>query len=184
MDLHQSNMSLYGVAQGITSGQHERVDELNARYMNRQFCDKPLKPNFNIRSIPTKYSIFPLIDRRAPNQEQPHRYADHYSNSNFCPNMSKGPVDGFLQNVETESILRNQYFGLQRGADQRIYVPSSNSDLYKVSAVGRQEIQTHPTISAQFQFDTQLHPNLASRQIGQDTFHNNTRTQLRNTVSQ
>ena len=182
MDLHQSNMSLYGVAQGISTGQHERVDELNARYMDRQFCDKPLKPNFDIRSVPTKYSVFPLIDRRAPHQEPIHKYADHQSHSNFCPNMPRGPVGGFLQNVETESILRNQYFASQKGADQGVYVPGANSDLYRVDVVGRQEIQTHPTISAQFQFERQIHPNLASNQIGQDRFHNNTRTQLRNTI--
>ena len=183
MNLNQSNQTIYGLAQGISYGQNARVDEINKRFTDRQFTDQPLKPNFDIRAIPTKYSVFPLVDRRTPSQEPPQQYLDHLVNANFCPNIKKGPVDGYFNKVETENVLRNQYFALQRGADQGIYVPSSNSDLYKVQqVVGRQEEQTHPMIAQQYQFENRLHPNLASRQIGQDTFHNNTRTQLRNTV--
>ena len=180
MDLHQSNESLYGLVQGISYGQNARVDELNQRTVERQFADKPLKPYFDIRSVPTKYSLFPLIDRRAPPQVSHQTYLDHSSASNFCPDMSKGPADGFLQNVDTETILRNQYFALQHGADQSVYVPSSSSDLYNFTAVGRQETQPYPGIAAQYKFENKIHSNLASRQIGQDLFHNYTRTQLRN----
>lgn len=184
MDLHQANTSLYGVAQGISYGQNERVDELNQRYMDRQFPDIALKPQFDIRAVPTKYSHFPIIDRRTcKKQAEPlTQYLDHSQETNFCPNISQGPYSGFSNNIQVESSLRNQFFALQRGADQGVYVPSSNSDLYKVPVYGRNEVQTHPTISAQFQFDNRIHPNVASSQIGKDTFHNNTRTQLRNTV--
>ena len=179
MNLHESNMSLYGLVQGISYGQQSRVDELNERTTARQFADKPLKPCFDMRPVPTKYSIFPLIDRRVPSQESHNKYLDHSLTTNFCPNIHKGPADGFIKNVETETILRNQYFALQRGADQAVYVPSTTSDLYGFTAVGRQETQTHPTIAAQYKFESRVHPNLASGKIGQDRFHNYTRIQLK-----
>lgn len=181
MNLNESNTSVYGLAQGISYGQHNRVDELNQRTVERQFADKPMKPCLDLRSLPTKYAFFPIIDRRAPSKEPVNKYLDH-SASNFCPNISKGPADGFMRNVETEMVLRNQYFALQRGADQHIYVPSTTSDLYGFSAVGRQEKQPHLTIATQYKFESRVHPNLASGKIGQDRFNNNTRTQLRNTV--
>ena len=186
MDLHQANTSLHGVVQGISYGQNERVDELNNRYAARQFPDIAIKPQFDIRAVPTKYSLFPLIDRRPSMQgvEPIKQYLDHSQETNFCPNIAKGPYSGFSNKVEVESSLRNQFFAIQRGADQGVYVPSSASDMYKVPVYGRQEAQTHPTISAQFAFDGRVHANLADGRIGQDRFHNNTRTQLRNTVSQ
>jgi hypothetical protein len=182
MNLHESNTSLYGVTQGISYGQYSRVDEINQRTVERQFADKPMKPCLDLRSLPTKYALFPLIDRRAPSKEPMHKYLDHSSKSNFCPNISKGPADGFMRNVETETALRNQYFALQHGADQSVYVPSSTSDLYGFEAVGRQEVQPFLTIATQYKFEGRVHPNLASGKIGQDRFNNNTRTQLRNTV--
>lgn len=186
MDLHQSNEKIYGLAQGIAYGQHSRVDEINTRFTDRQFTDQPLKPQFDIRSIPTKYSVFPIIDRRnPPAHESRKQYLDHFVEDNFCPNIRNGPVDGYLRKVETESVLRNQYFALQKGADQGVYVPSSMSDLFKVQqVVGRQEEQPYPHIASTFNFENRVHPNLASKLIGQDTFNNNTRTQLRNTVKQ
>jgi hypothetical protein len=185
MDLHQSNEKIYGLAQGIAYGQHSRVDEINNRYTDRQFADKPLKPQFDIRAVPTKYSVFPLIDRRTPATVPYKQYLDHSPESNFCPNISYGPIDGYLKNIETESTLRNQYFALHRGADQAVFVPSSNSDLFKTApAVGRQEEQPHRTIASQFNFEQKQYSNFAEQKIGQDRFNNNTRTQLRNTIGQ
>ena len=60
---------------------------------------------------------------------------------------------------EIETALRNQYFALQHGADQSIYVPSSTSDLYNFTAVGRQETQPYPGIAAQYTFENKIHSN-------------------------
>ena len=173
MKLSQFNEPLNGVPAGIYYGQHERVDELNRRCVERQFPDQPIKPQFGIRSVQTKYSVFPVVDRPA---QQTH-LADS-PETNFCPNISRGPFDLFSKNIETESCLRNQYFALQRGADQGVYVPSSTSDLYNVSVVGRQETQPHPWIHPSYKIAQDPHPNIVP-QIGQDRFYNNTRTQLR-----
>lgn len=180
MELNQYNQPFHGIPNGIYYGQQERTDELNKRYAERQFSDQPVKPQYGIRSVQTKYSVFPIVDRRTPINEPLNIYLAHSSETNFCPNMSRGPFDGFSENVETESTLRNQRFALQRGADQGIYVPSSTSDLYNVSAVGRQETQPHHWINPQYSFSQDPHPNIVQApQIGKDRFSNNTRTQLR-----
>ena len=163
---------------GVIYGQYERLDELNSRIGSRQFSDRPLQPNYNPRPVPTKYSHFPIIERRKSASAPLAKYLDYSPNSNFAPMTSRAPYDGYFQNINTESVLRNQYFGLQKGADQAIYVPSSSSDLYRVTAVGRQEVQTHPSLFEKYDFDRKSHSN-ENPAIGNDRFFNHTRTQLR-----
>jgi hypothetical protein len=163
---------------GVLYGQYNRLNELNERIASRQFSDKPLQPNYDPRPIPTKYSLFPIIERRKKEPETPLvNYLDYSSESNFAPVSGKATVDGFLRNINTESSLRNQYFALQK-SDQAVYVPCSSSDLYSYSAVGRQENQTHPSLFQQQSFDSRPNPNI-NPAIGSDIFNNNTRIQLR-----
>jgi hypothetical protein len=163
---------------GVIYRQFDRLNELNDRIQNRQFPDEALQPNYDPRPVPTKYSHFPMIDRRKMNVETPlAKYLDYTPETNFAP-VSRGTVDGFLRNVNTESSLRNQYFALQKGADQSVYVPSSSSDLYGFKAVGRQETQTHPSLFQSHSFDNTPNANL-NPAIGSDRFFNHTRTQLR-----
>jgi len=176
----QNNNKLYGVIDGVAYGQHERVDELNDRISSRSFPDSPLEPNFDPRPVPTKYSIFPIIDRRKISKEKVLPYIDYNSNVNFNPGNARAPPSGILQNIDTETILRNQTFALQHGADQSVYIPSSNSDLYNVSVPYSPSEQTHPLLFSQFQFDNRVHPNNENSAIGNDRFFNHTRTQLRN----
>ena len=164
---------------GVIYGQYQRLDDLNARLSTRQFSDRPLQPNYDPRPVPTKYSHFPIIERRKAAPQTPlAKYLDYSTTTTFAPMTSKAPYDGYFQNINTESTLRNQYFGLQKGADQSIYVPSSSSDLYKVSAVGRQENQTHPSLFETPSFNRAPHSN-ENPAIGSDRFYNHTRTQLR-----
>ena len=168
-----------GVPEYLYYGQNERVDELNTRIKDRQFPDSPLEPNFSPRPVPTKYSHFPIINRRKQMNEPMIPYLDYNSNINFNPGTHRAPPSGFLNNVDTETILRNQTFALQ-SADQNVYIPSSNSDLYKVTVVSRPSDQTHPLLFDRPQFNWQTHPNVANSNIGRDQFFNHTRTQLRN----
>lgn len=164
---------------GVIYGQYQRLDDLNSRICDRQFSDKPLQPNYNPRPVPTKYSHFPIIERRKSTTSVPlAKYLDYSAASNFAPMTSRAPYDGYFQNINLESTLRNQYFGLQKGADQSVYVPSSSSDLYNVTAVGRQEVQTHPSLFQKPIFDNSKHSN-ENPAIGCDRFFNHTRTQLR-----
>ena len=177
MDL-QANEKMLGVPEYLYYGQNERVDELNTRIKDRQFPDSPLEPNFSPRPVPTKYSHFPIINRRKPMNEPVIPYLDHNTNINFNPGTHRAPPSGFLNNVDVETVLRNQTIALQR-ADQGIYVPSTNSDLYNVRVVSRPSEQTHPLLFERPQFDGRLHPNVAGSDIGRDQFFNHTRTQLR-----
>lgn len=166
---------------GVIYRQNERLDELNTRLGQRQFADKPLQPNYDPRPVPTKYSHFPIVDRRKAAPPTPLvNYLEYSSSNNFAPIVShNGPVDTYFQNIDSESGLRNQFFALQKGADQAIYVPESSSDLYGFSAVGRQEHQTHADLFLKQQFSQQPNVNV-NPAIGSDRFLNHTRQQLRN----
>jgi len=169
-----------GVVDGIYYGQYERTDELNNRITDRQFPDLPLEPNFDPRPVPTKYSLFPIANLRKPSTEQELPYPEYSSKILFNPGTSMAPRSGF--SVDTETTLRNQNFALQNGAPQQMYIPSSDSDLYKVTIVHRPMEQPNPYLFERPTFDHQPHPNVADSIIGRDSFFNHTRTQLRNST--
>jgi len=173
------NEKIHGLPEYLYYGQNERVDELNERIKSRQFPDSPLEPMLAPRSVPTKYSLFPIINRRKPMNEPFIPYLDYNIKQNFNPGTQNAPPSGYINNIDTETVLRNQNFALQK-ADQSIYVPSSNSDLYKVSVVSKPGQQTHPLLFEQPIFDSKLHPNISNSNIGRDKLFNHTRTQLRN----
>jgi hypothetical protein len=185
MELHSADNKLYGVVEGVSYGQHERVDELNSRMSSRHFPDSPLQPNFDPRPISTKYSKFPMINRRKEVKEPVIPYLDYNQSANFNPGSHRAPPNGFLNNIDTETILRNQAFALQRGdgAGQGVYVPSSQSDLYQVRVPGgsQNEQQPHPDLFQQPTFQAEQHSNLQGNKIGRDQFFNHTRVQLRDT---
>lgn len=169
---------IYGVPEYLYYGQNERVDELNDRMKERQFPDSPLEPMFAPRSVQTKYSHFPIINRRKPMNEPAIPYLD-YNTVNFNPGTQRAPPSGILKNIDTETVLRNQTMALQK-ADQSVYVPSSTSDLYNVTIVSKPGQQTHPLLFEKPTFVNQLHENVSSANIGRDQLFNHTRTQLRN----
>jgi hypothetical protein len=171
---------IYGVPEYLYYGQNERVDELNDRMKERQFPDSPLEPMFAPRSVPTKYSHFPIINRRKPMNEPAVPYLD-YNIVNFNPGSQRAPPSGILKNIDTETVLRNQTIALQK-SEQAVYVPSSSSDLYKVTVVSKPSEQTHPLLFEQQTFNSQMHPNVSNANIGRDQLFNHTRTQLRNMI--
>ena len=160
-----------------------RVQELNERLLNRNQPDEPLPPNFDPRPTPTKYTHFPVLDQRMPTTIPIESNFNTSLEKSFAPPVMKtGAVYGFINQVDQESNLRNQYFALQRGADQSCYVPSSDSDMYHVvlpQPTTRKEEQVFPLLFEKPAFSGDLHPNLVDRPIGMDTYHNHTRTQNR-----
>jgi hypothetical protein len=183
MEYADSTKPMVGVVEGVSYGQNCRVDELNDRILDRFHPDHALPPNFETRPMSTKYSLFPMLDKRMPPTVSIESNYDYSMETNFTPPVSAtGPVNGFINNVNVESNLRNQFFALQKGADRSEYVPSSNSDLYKVTVVSRPEEQPYPLLfKNSVILDKNLHANIRDNpHIGKDTFHNYTRTQLRN----
>ena len=95
--------------------------------------------------------------------------------------MKTGPVSGFINNVQAESILRNQIYPLSKSNDENVYIPSSQSDLYKVTIDASPSNQPHPELFTKHSFSQETHPNIQNQpKIGMDKFNNNTRVQLRN----
>lgn len=176
----QSNDKMYGVTEGVYYGQQERVDEINDRMKERVYPDSPLQPNFSPRPIPTKYSVFPIVNRRTPSKATYIPYPDYNSEINFNPGNSSAPVSGYINNIDVETILRNQTTCLQHGAEQGVYIPTTNSDLYNVSVVSKPSNQPCPLLFETYEFNQSPNPNVLNSTIGRDQFFNHTRTQLRN----
>jgi hypothetical protein len=185
MAAYNDNTPMYGVIQGVYYGQNERVEELNERSIRYKLPEQELPPNFDPRPVPTKYARLPCIDRRTISNVPIVPNTSYTPESVFTPPVYRsGPPNTFLARIDTDSILRNQTVAYQRGADQGVYVPSSHSDLYKVTVdPGKPVNQDYPLLFARPQFSQELHPNLvAAPQIGRDRFMNNTRVQLRSMV--
>jgi len=175
------NQKIFGLPNYLYQGQHDRTDELNFRILERDVSDKPLEPNFSPRPVLSRYSRFPMIDARMPANEPITPKYDYSLSNNFTPPVMKiAPVSGYINNVQEESHLRNQIYPLSKGNDAHTYVPSSNSDLYKVVIPSSMSVQPYPGLFEQSQFSQELHPNIRNQStIGANTFNNNTRTQLR-----
>ena len=175
MNLQESE-KIMGIPEGIYYGQFDRVNELNTRLGSRQFPDIALQPNFEPRPLSTKYTFNPSYSKPTVRIQ---RNVDHVVELNFNPGSSRAPPQGFLNNIDKETILRNQVFALQHGADQAIYVPSSNSDLYKTTIVSTPgEPQPFPSLFSKSQFAVTENP-VEGTNIGKNVFFNHTRTQLR-----
>jgi len=173
---------MYGVQKGICYGQFDRTDELNNRIHDRQFSDKPLAPNFSSRPVMSKYSHFPIIERRAPHEEQISSVPQHDVNTNFSPATQNGPPSTYLNNIDIETGLRNQTVSHQRYGIQQTYVPNSDSDLYRVNVFSNSETtpQPHPSLFHHASTEcTTRAKTVRHINIGNELFHNNTRTQLR-----
>ena len=176
---YQENNKINGVPEGILYGQNERVDEINNRIGSRYFSDIPLTPNFDPRPVSTKYSLFPLVNRRKESNEPIKRLPHHVVEVNFNPGSARAPPEGFINNVDVETTLRNQTVALQHGAYKGTYIPSSNSDLYNVSVPYKPSAQPHPDLFLKYELNTSVPGKLSQSNIGKNTFSNHTRTQLR-----
>jgi hypothetical protein len=176
MEYSGIEFSQNGIVNGIFCGQYDRVDELNSRYVDRQFPDTPLKPNYDPRPISTKYALFPCIAGYKPIQEELRTFEQYDIASNFNPG-TQAPWNGFSQNIDVETSLRNQSVAIQ-SSEQKDYIPDSNSDLYKTVIVSKPTTQPYPLLFERPYYVTTL-TEVENQPIGKNTFYNHTRTQLR-----
>ena len=184
MDYNTRDKGPSMIAKKLYRGQFDRTDELNSRILERNEPENPLAPNFSPRPVMTKYARFPMHDARKA-ATVPIQSSYNYSLHNeFTPPVAAiGPVSGFINNVCKESELRNQNYALHRGNDEVVYVPSSESDLYKVYIDSKPSEQPHPGLFKHHDLCQKAHPNNIGVNVGRDRFHNNTRVQLRTPVS-
>lgn len=166
---------MYGVVNGVYFCNTDRDAELNRRLAERNIPSASLQPQFSQRPVSTKYALLPVIDRRAP-ATVPLQCAPNFTVKNvFNPGNTRSPWEGFATGIDTESSLRNQFFALQ-DCPQAKWVPGSDSDMYHVQAVGRQEKQTFPLLFKQEKF-APFNPNTCN--LGKDIFNNFTQIQVK-----
>jgi hypothetical protein len=184
MNISEYDNKIFGLEEGISYGQFDRLDELNDRMFSRNLpaTNTQLEPNFDIRSVPTRNClVFPVLDLKSSSRTTIQKH-DYNTERNFAPMNKPGPIKGFVSNIHTESQLRNQYYSLQHGADQGIYIPSSTSDLYRVPAPVTLDPQNQPFngLFERNSYITTGNDYINNSNIGKDTFNNNTKVQLRN----
>ncbi len=107
-------------------------EQTNTRIYDRNIPSQMLQPYLDVRPVMTKYSYLPIVDPRKQLNVKMEQMPTYNSQAVFNPGNTQSPWSGFASNVNLESELRNQVFALQK-CDQAVYVPGSNSDLYKYS---------------------------------------------------
>ncbi len=147
MNYSEFNNPIFGVqSEDIIIEDTKSIDELNTRIHSRHFSDRSIQPYFTPRPTPTKYSRFPMIERRAATSVSIRREATHDVANNFNPSTRPYDFRSYLANYEDEASLRQPINRLQ---DDSVYLPSSKSDLYNVTlpvCATRNEPQTHPLL--------------------------------------
>lgn len=165
----------------IQYNHQERVDELNQRIFSRLYSEQPLQPHFYPRPVMTKFSFFPIVDQRKESSVAIAKCPDYQVGKSSI--YGHAPFEGYQNQVETESDLRNQGYALS-SAPHRHYVPSSSSDLYNLPSVSGslQDEQPFPQLF-DFGFDvtrvasSSFHP--IGEDVGSQRFFNSTRAQLK-----
>lgn len=167
-------------------GQFERTDEIDQRIFERIRSVVPLQPKYDIRGVNTRQTIFPIVPpiQNTTPKVALQKYPSYNPSNTFSPIQKVGnPIESFFERINVESSLRNQFFALQHGAEQSIYVPSSTSDLYKVSVPENTNLReknpfTYLQSSDNEKYQTSMNPTFINS-IGKNTFNNCTKQQLR-----
>lgn len=165
-----------GETSQISCRQQYRNETYNDRIYTRNIPSGNMEARFSQVPVSTKYSMMPIFDQYKQSTVPIVTRGFYNVGKTFNPGNAQGPWSGFASNVDVETVLRNQTFGLQH-CEQSVYVPSSNSDLYQVEVVGRQEPQTHPALFEEPYFQP-FNPNTLG--LGGELFNNSTRQQLKN----
>jgi hypothetical protein len=157
----------------------ERQKQIYERSFSRIISPQPLQPYLDARPVLTKYSIMPVVDPRKQIQTSLVQHSTFNPQIHFNPGNNGGPWSGFASNINTESELRNQIYGLQK-CSQAAYVPDSSSTLYKYewNASPVQPSQPFPNLFKEERFSS-FNPNPNPNMIGYALFNNATRQQVK-----
>jgi len=150
-------------------------NDINNRIYDRNIPSSTLQSYLNVRPVSTKYSRFPIVDPRKTLNFPFKQESDYNVQYTFNPGNRMAPWNGFANNVNLESELRNQIYALQRSS-QSVYVPDSSSDLYNPIINNNNETQNNLLFKKEH-FD---HFNPNTENLGYLKFNNCTRQQLRN----
>ena len=104
-------------------------DNQNMKMYGRNIPSSALQPYLNVRPVMTKYSKMPIVDPRKELNTQLQEKPLYNTGEVFNPGTSQAPWNGFAANINTDSLLRNQFFALQKCSEAE-FIPSSKSSLY------------------------------------------------------
>lgn len=152
----------------------------NERFSKRNIPSSNLQPYLESRPVLTKYAILPVVDQRPEIRTPLIQQATYNTTHTFNPGNAGAPWSGFASNVNCESELRGQIYGLQK-SNQSIYVPDSSSDLYKVQWNSNQQTSYSQPFPKMFQTEHlgSFNPNPHKDTVGYALFNNSTRQQLK-----
>jgi hypothetical protein len=157
-------------------------DQTNTRIYDRNIPSQMLQPYIDVRPVMTKYSYFPIVDPRRKINVPLEQMPTYNVNKVFNPGNTQSPWSGFSSNVNTESVLRNQVYALQK-CSQSVYVPNSNSDLYNYKFKTISKPNPHELLFRNENF-LEFDPNPNASKIGLSPFYNNTRVQVKDMTNQ
>lgn len=155
----------------------EIQNETNRRLYDRNIPSQMLQQYVDVRPVMTKYSYLPIVDPRREVGVRMKQYPTFNSHTVFNPGNTQSPWSGFASSINTESVLRNQVFALQK-CSQAVYVPNSKSDLYNYSFNPSQQPQQHSLLFNNETFDS-FDPNPDPNVVGTYMFSNPTRAQVK-----
>ena len=166
---------MFGVINGLYRCNNIRLDEINNRISDRNISSTSLQPQYSMRPVATKYGYMEVLDQYKKTTVPLHQYTPYSTKNIFNPGNAQAPWNGFSNNVNVESSLRNQFFALQN-CEQSEFVPESTSDLYQTKVDYKPQKQTHTLLFDKPDLEP-FNPNVLN--LGNNIFNNHTRYQLK-----
>ena len=120
-----------GVMSGVIFNHQARNQQLNNRLAKRNVPSYPLEPNLSFRSQPTKYTLIPQPAQGGQTSTSASglSYPVYKPSQVFNPGTARAPWSGYACAIDTESVLKNQFFAASK-CPQQAFIPGSKSDLY------------------------------------------------------
>lgn len=165
-----------GVIDGLYYCNQNRTQELSDRMFQRNVPEQYMQMYFSPRSVETRQVHMPILDCHKKNRT-PCRVLPIYDvNDMYAPSDSL-PFNGFQNNVDIESKLKNIIFPIQKAAQSK-FIPNENSDLYKNRYLinNSKTRNPHPLLNKEEKLPN-FNPN--HHNIANNTFNNNTRVEIR-----
>lgn len=159
----------------------DAMSDINRGIYSRNIPSDIMYTDISQRPSPTKYVLLSDIVTRNVDQPNSRETSGEYSVSSvFNPGNRMAPWNGFSQNIDTESNMRNQFMALSRN-DRSQWMPSSRSDMYREYNPPsiEKEIQPFPRLFAQPIFS---HVNRDVYNIETTVWDNNTRQKIKEKV--
>jgi hypothetical protein len=166
-----------GVVNGVFYCNQKRTQELSDRMYSRNLSSAPVKMQYSIRSVPTRYVQMPILDCHKPVTVPCQQKPIYNTDTMFMPSNTL-PFNGYQANVDVETKLHNTIFPLQ-ACPQAKYIPGTNSDMFNsnyLTTATKPVYMTNQLLFNQQKFNP-FNPNMCN--TGHKLFNNHTRVQIR-----